>query len=62
MSGCEAYQIKLLEKFNSSFETLIKAHYRKNKRGRASFEKLIEDFIGFLRQNPASNDVLGNRF
>lgn len=57
MSGCEAYQIKPLEKFESSFEKLIKSHYRKNKRARNSFEELIESFIEELRNNPSSNSI-----
>ncbi|KYC41659.1 hypothetical protein WA1_16580 [Scytonema hofmannii PCC 7110] len=53
MSGCITYQIKRLDKFESSFDKLVKAHYRKNKRARSSFENLIDYFIDELRKNPS---------
>lgn len=57
MSGCENYQIRPLERFNSSYIRLIKNHYRRNARARNSFEKLIESYIEELRKNPSSNQI-----
>jgi len=54
VSGCETYQIVLLERFEGSLQKLIKSHYRKNERARNSFLELIEYFISELRKNPGS--------
>ncbi len=55
MTGCEAYQIEQLERFEISLEKLIKSHYRKNERARNSFLELVNDYISQLRENPSSN-------
>ncbi|MEH2382788.1 MAG: hypothetical protein V7K27_28535 [Nostoc sp.] len=55
MTGCEAYQIEPLEKFETSLEKLIRKHYRKNERARDSFEELVNGYISQLRENPSSN-------
>ncbi len=55
MTGCEAYRIEQLERFEISLEKLIKSHYRKNERARNSFLELVNDYISQLRENPSSN-------
>lgn len=55
MTGCEAYQIVPLQRFEISLKKLIKSHYRKNERARDSFLELVEDYIKKLRENPSSN-------
>ncbi|CAC5345377.1 MULTISPECIES: hypothetical protein [Planktothrix] len=56
-NGLEIYQIKRLEKFDKSYNDLIKKHYRKSKKAEQEFRNLIEDFIKnpeFL-SNPSSD-------
>ncbi|MFN6518659.1 MAG: hypothetical protein RMY29_029795 [Nostoc sp. CreGUA01] len=55
MTGCEAYRIEQLERFEISLKKLIKSHYRKNERARNSFLELVNDYISQLRENPSSN-------
>lgn len=55
MTGCEAYRIELLEKFEISLEKLLKNHYRKNQRAGDCFMELVEGFILQLRSNPSSD-------
>ncbi|WP_099065839.1 hypothetical protein [Nostoc linckia] len=55
MTGCEAYQMRRLERFDISLKKLIKSHYRKNERARNSFLELVEHYIDKLRENPSSN-------
>ncbi len=54
MSGCENYEIVVLDRFESSLQKLKKNHYRKNERAKNSFLELIEYFISELRKNPGS--------
>ncbi len=57
-NGSETYQIKHLNKFDKSYEDLIKKHYRKNKKAAQEFCDLIENFLAdpaFL-SNPSSSD------
>jgi hypothetical protein len=55
VSGCEAYQIVPLKRFETSLKKVIKSHYRKNERARGSFLELTEYYIAQLRENPSSN-------
>ncbi|RUS95598.1 hypothetical protein DSM106972_089540 [Dulcicalothrix desertica PCC 7102] len=55
MSGCEAYQIVPLKRFETSLKKVIKSHYRKNERARSSFLELVDYYIEQLRENPGSN-------
>lgn len=47
------YQILESRKFEITKENLIKKHYKKNRQGKADFEKIIQDFHDSLRNNPA---------
>lgn len=58
MSGCEIYQIKPLERFESSFKKVVKNRYRKNARARNAFNELISTLIdNELRKNPSSDAI-----
>lgn len=52
MTGSENYQIKRSPKFEASYKSLIKSHYRKNKQAREKFEKTLTDYFVCLRDNP----------
>ncbi|AFZ23624.1 hypothetical protein Cylst_1334 [Cylindrospermum stagnale PCC 7417] len=62
MSGCEAYQIRPLEKFSLSFEKVVKSHYRKNKQARVLFETLIDEYITILRKQPLFDESDSENF
>lgn len=55
--GCGGYQIRRLAKFETSYADLLKKHYRKDKKGREEFIKLVEDYIGELESSPCSDCV-----
>lgn len=52
MPGCEIYSTKPLDKFKSTLSNLVKKHYKKNKRAKSDFEKLVYEYFDILRKNP----------
>ncbi|MBD2018779.1 hypothetical protein H6F43_01095 [Leptolyngbya sp. FACHB-36] len=57
MSGSEVYQVVRMRKFETSYESLIKHHYKRDKKSRAIFERLLEDFLAELCVNPRPNNA-----
>lgn len=51
------YRVKSLPKFESTYRSLIKTHYRKDKKGAKEFEKLVDNFIEELKINPCLDSV-----
>ena len=52
MTGSESYEVIRTTRFNTSYEQLLKTHYRKDKKKRAEFENLVLGFLEELQQNP----------
>lgn len=54
-SGSNNYQIRHSPKFDSSYRSLLKQHYRKDNKAGRKFEGLIDKFLGTLEVDPCSN-------
>ncbi len=54
MSGCEIYQIRILEKFEDTYNGIIRTHYskRRQRRNKELFEEQVASYIDQLRQYP----------
>lgn len=52
MVGSENYQIVPWKKFEISYDKLIKAHYKKDKKAREAFDDLLGDFLKELCLDP----------
>lgn len=60
MTGSGAYQTKPLNNFTTSYAKLVKKHYRKKRKDREGFEKLIEGFLRIMRSSPEPPAHLGH--
>jgi hypothetical protein len=56
-NGCKNYQIENLHKFETTYEDLLKKHYRKNKQDKVSFEAMFLSYLGELENDPCSRYV-----
>ena len=52
MSGSAIYQIKRSTKFETSYSSLVKTHYRKNRQGIKDFEGNFKKYLKTLREDP----------
>lgn len=57
VNGSNNYQIRCLGKFESTYQALIKKHYRRDAKAKGKFEQLVEEFIKEAENNPCSNCV-----
>ncbi len=61
MSSSGSFQTRRLEKFNRTYGSLIKTHYRKNRRDREAFEKQLARYLSLLRSDPRPPAPFGRR-
>lgn len=59
MSNSDSFRTKRLENFNKSYKSLIKGHYRKNRKGREAFEEQIAKYLSLLRSDPCPPPPFG---
>ena len=52
MTNSGSFRTRRLENFNRSYKDLIKSHYRKNQKDRASFEERLSRYLSLLRSDP----------
>jgi hypothetical protein len=56
VDGCKNYQIKRLNKFETTYKALLKNHYHKNRQDLILFEKMFQSYLANLENDPCSKE------
>jgi hypothetical protein len=56
------YRVRLSKRFETSYQRILKRYYKKDKRGAAEFDKVVNDFTRLLQANPRNNPPIAREF
>lgn len=58
VDGFNSYRLRSSKKFDTTFQSVIKKHYRKDKKNRQAFKSLIQRYVEVeLTANPCGNEI-----